>query len=792
MTDDQRVVAATTELTLDELRSTEPMAIGLITLISYLGPDDIPRRLLLRATDEVPQPARSVVTDPPSLARGIATLTRYALVWTVDNAIAIHRETQAAVRNYLPRSDQEIWATAAGRTMLRALPHDFQVRDWPWMGRMLPHALTIIRHLYDLGSDPILCATLQGRTARYLISQGRLDNARKDLERAVTDVERLQSGSRLHGRLLTSLATAERELGQFTVAKRHATKAMAIHRSLVPRSPSDRGALQLAGATNDAKIATDQSTSVDGDLAEDLEILGTICRLQGDFDEALGVLHEAYDIVGRVHGFDSIQVAEILEQSFSVFIEKDLFSEAIQALRTVIEIHERSDEADDRELSARRQLLALMTTPENSLSSARTIVDDFVEAYGPRHPATAGSLRGLSTVLLKVGQHEEARSTLEKAHRLDLDNFGPHHYRLAADHLDLMLLNAYEDDLTTSEESLRQAIHVVTGARPEDQDAVLRLAALNRVLVSAALSDNARPILTRVLPAVADAGLAEADVGFSALTSVINAVLVAGDYLMIAKRYAEASEQYHRGAELALLTVDNPIDDAVFEIRLGCLAGVASDRAGVVARLRSALDLPREVAPLENRVWWLVKQCDELFARTGAIDIVPEVLNLLVDEAKEQGEMAVYKPSLTSLVPTGWFVKESITLLAADGQANVIASSEPLDPTVTIEQYAETQGNLLATEFNGYEEKSYEPWAAFGVSGGYLRSFEWTPDDGKRVWQTQIYYVENSRGYTATATTPADNYREVAIMLDQVLRNLRLDGSGGTSALGSAKQEDRE
>lgn len=125
-------------------------------------------------------------------------------------------------------------------------------------------------------------------------------------------------------------------------------------------------------------------------------------------------------------------------------------------------------------------------------------------------------------------------------------------------------------------------------------------------------------------------------------------------------------------------------------------------------------------------------------------------------------------------VPAGWLVKESVTLLAPDGQANVIVSREPLDPTLDTRQYATVQGDLLRREFPGYEEQVF---TVLPLSAGpaYLRLFSWTPPDGVRVVQHQMYLARAGTGFTATATTPASTHERFAGAFDQVLRQLELD-----------------
>ncbi len=138
--------------------------------------------------------------------------------------------------------------------------------------------------------------------------------------------------------------------------------------------------------------------------------------------------------------------------------------------------------------------------------------------------------------------------------------------------------------------------------------------------------------------------------------------------------------------------------------------------------------------------------------------------------------MPEFRPLLSSDLPGGWFAKESITLVAPDAQANVIASSEPLDDGIDSHRYAEIQGDILRREFPAYREFSYGPVEMFGSEPAYRREFEWTPPDGVAVTQIQMYCAIRGRGYTATATTPSSVYLAVESTLRRILESLAITG----------------
>jgi hypothetical protein len=137
----------------------------------------------------------------------------------------------------------------------------------------------------------------------------------------------------------------------------------------------------------------------------------------------------------------------------------------------------------------------------------------------------------------------------------------------------------------------------------------------------------------------------------------------------------------------------------------------------------------------------------------------------------------VPETKITAPLPDGWFFKESITLLAPDGRANVIASSEPLSPEIDLARYAGVQGELLRTEFSGYRELALEVTKAYKEYEGILRTFEWSPDEkpGEPVRQIQLYCVINGRGYTATATAPLSEFQRFQLYFGEILEGLRIE-----------------
>lgn len=135
--------------------------------------------------------------------------------------------------------------------------------------------------------------------------------------------------------------------------------------------------------------------------------------------------------------------------------------------------------------------------------------------------------------------------------------------------------------------------------------------------------------------------------------------------------------------------------------------------------------------------------------------------------------MIVPKPALNGTLRPDWEWKETITFLHPSGQGNVMFSSEPVETKIDTAAYARIQGEILSAQFAGYEEQVSGARPVLGEEDGYVRRFTWAPSDGPTVAQTQIYFVEGGRAYTATATVTLARI-ELEPDLLQTLNDLRI------------------
>jgi tetratricopeptide (TPR) repeat protein len=188
----QHTVATTWSLALERLREEEPTAVELLTLASFLGPDDLPLPLLAAHVQELPEPLAQLASDPLALADTVATLRRYSLIRAVADGLYVHRLLQAVVREGLDADAQQEWVAVAVRLLSAAFPIDSdEVVNWPECQRLLDHVVAVANHggRLDVAADGWL--RLVHQAAVYLWSRGQYQQALTLHEQAVAGFRRV-------------------------------------------------------------------------------------------------------------------------------------------------------------------------------------------------------------------------------------------------------------------------------------------------------------------------------------------------------------------------------------------------------------------------------------------------------------------------------------------------------------------------------------------------------------------------------------------------------------------------
>jgi Tetratricopeptide repeat len=196
-------VATTWTLAFDELQQTAPSAIGLLRLLAWYAPEQIPLRLLLQPLPNphgpLPEELASLLDDPLTADDAVASLRRFSLVSQPQNGlISVHRLVQTVTRSHLSPDHAESWRQAAQLLIEAALPADAdQPGNWPAFAALLPHAQLTLPPDGDRMT----------RIADYLGHSGNYAAAR-DLQRQIVDALQRSSGNEHPGTLMARAGLA--------------------------------------------------------------------------------------------------------------------------------------------------------------------------------------------------------------------------------------------------------------------------------------------------------------------------------------------------------------------------------------------------------------------------------------------------------------------------------------------------------------------------------------------------------------------------------------------------------
>jgi tetratricopeptide repeat protein len=178
-------LAASVQITLDRLARQSPVALELLTLAAYLGPEPIPLTLFSTHPAHLPEPLATVVGDPLVFTALLRLLRQYGLARVELATVELHRLLAAILRSQ-PHQQPGLPVLVVG--LLRAAVPDAPWNNpasWPAWRQLLPHVLTATDPHRTLTGVERDVAWLLHRAAEYLDTRGEPATARPLFERAL-------------------------------------------------------------------------------------------------------------------------------------------------------------------------------------------------------------------------------------------------------------------------------------------------------------------------------------------------------------------------------------------------------------------------------------------------------------------------------------------------------------------------------------------------------------------------------------------------------------------------------
>ena len=228
---DTVAVATTWNLSLQQAAEAAPAAADLLNLCAFLAPDDIPRWLLTKHADKLPEPLKTVVQDDFEFDNILVALRRYSLIEAGEDVLVVHRMVQAVVCNSLPEEDQNQWAATALRLVSIAFPFDSDdVRTWDICTPLLPHALAVLERAEGLEEVARKSARLLNDISVFVWARGEYSEARKYLEQSLRITTMVYGANSPDvAVVLCNLGSVLGDLGKPEQAKVHYERALEIH-----------------------------------------------------------------------------------------------------------------------------------------------------------------------------------------------------------------------------------------------------------------------------------------------------------------------------------------------------------------------------------------------------------------------------------------------------------------------------------------------------------------------------------------------------------------------------------
>ena len=417
---DHAPIALTFPPLFDELRDKEksPVAADLLTVFSFLDPDDIPFRLLFEQIDS-PFPhdshlARALEMPPEDLAAEIRIAHQLALVDRCDEEAgncSVHRAVQFVRRSQLSKNQTAASVHAGLKLVLGAFPEldEYSQPHWDTCERLLTHArrLLEVQTAWEDDSRDV-AAILACRLAEYFNLRVQFDDAKWAIGLVLKHME-VSSSPAL---AMTCLkARIERTFGR---------PEMALFDHVVE---------QLAPEA-DAGTLTDPMRT----KAYVRAWIGAQHRMNNPFGQAtdrIVALVRSVDRGSRLLGEVYYFQAKVLEQTVKMADDLTTRRYAISAAKNVLQkAMQHFDDRDPGKADCLRVLCRVYELDGNSTGTMelRERAFNIIQAwFGDEHPTTSEGR--LPVLQLKSGQ--EAIDGCNDALAVIVRSYGPRHQKVA-------------------------------------------------------------------------------------------------------------------------------------------------------------------------------------------------------------------------------------------------------------------------------------------------------------------------------------------------------------------------
>ncbi len=418
----------------------------LLDRLAFLAPDPIPEALL-----DVAAAGEAVDADAHEALAGLYAYSLISRASGEDGAatgFVAHRLVQDFARRAMTAERRAEALREALAWLNKAFAGDpADVRSWPVLDPLAPHALAVARRADEAGiADPT--GPLLGRLATLSYAKARYAEAEPLFRRALAmDLATCGPDHPAVAVDLHNLAELLRVTNRIDAAEPLFRRAMAIHEQRLgqdhPRVAADLNSLatllQQTNRLDEAELMFRRALAIDEarygpshpDVARDLNNLAMLLRAANRPGEAAPYSRRALAILEARYGPQHPAVAVGLDNLAGLLRDADRFAEAEPLLRRALRIFEANYAPDHPEVAASLTNLAGLLYRTNRFAEAEPLFRRALKideaSFGPDHPNVASTLNSLAAALRAVNRLDEAELLLRRALKIAQASYAPDH-----------------------------------------------------------------------------------------------------------------------------------------------------------------------------------------------------------------------------------------------------------------------------------------------------------------------------------------------------------------------------
>ncbi|MFD3579100.1 FxSxx-COOH system tetratricopeptide repeat protein [Streptomyces sp. NPDC058644] len=409
----QQSIATAWNVSLDHVEQTNPDAIQLLQVCSYLAPEPIPRHLFSHVhRGSIAPQLDAALADPLRLSRAVREIKRYSLA-RVDlrtDSLQIHRLVQAVLINRMTPLQQDQMKRGAQLLLASADPRNPESNTtWNRYSMLYPHAVAADAvH----STDPWV-HSLVVNIAKYLQRWGDHESARRFTEEAY------DAARELFGPEDDKTLTLAFWLGWTLFSMGRYEEAAEINRATL-------AAYESAQLPSRIPVSETRESHLDamGAVAADL-------RVTGDFDEALALTQRVYDQATAAFGADDPATMNAAHNLGVCLRLVGRFQDAYELDCTTWELKQNLLGTDHELTLLTRVGLTIDERELGRYAYARDRQEEVVAQYARQvqadTPAALHAKRVLAVTRRKAGDHPAALEISEEVLQVMVGRFGQGH-----------------------------------------------------------------------------------------------------------------------------------------------------------------------------------------------------------------------------------------------------------------------------------------------------------------------------------------------------------------------------